>query len=122
MKKYKKGEYRDQFVIAYLTNLDNYKSIVLWAEKFALMLKKGLILLYIADEKYTNISTEQASKRLEQINKEIDLPFTHSFVALKGKTKDIIHSTGELLNGVMLISNIDNTSKDKRNQIGRAHV
>ena len=50
MKKYKKGEYRDQFVIAYLTNLDNYKSIVLWAEKFALMLKKGLILLYIADE------------------------------------------------------------------------
>ncbi|MDY6435132.1 MAG: hypothetical protein SPK52_02850, partial [Synergistales bacterium] len=105
MKKYKKGEYRDQFVIAYLTNLDNYKSIVLWAEKFALMLKKGLILLYIADEKYTNISTEQASKSLEQINKEIDLPFTHSFVALKGKTKDIIHSTGELLNGVMLISN-----------------
>lgn len=117
MKKYKKGEYRDQFVIAYLTNLDNYKSIVLWAEKFALMLKKGLILLYIADEKYTNISTEQASKSLEQINKEINLPFTHSFVALKGKTKDIIHSTGELLNGVMLISNIDNTSKDKRNPI-----
>ena len=103
MAKYKKGEYRDQFVIAYITDFNNYKNIIRWAKKFAKMLKKGIILLHISDERYTNISTQEASKRLEEINQEIDIPYTHSFAALKGKTRDIIHSTGEILNGVMFL-------------------
>ncbi len=117
MRKYKKGEYRDQFVIAYITDLSNYKDILFWAEKFALLLKKGIILLHISDEKYTKISTTEASKLLEQINKEIKIPYTHSYVAMKGKSNEIIHSTGELLNGVMIVSKIDNTTKDKSTPI-----
>lgn len=117
MAKYKKGEYRDQFVIAYITDFNNYKNIIRWAEKFAKMLKKGIILLHISDEKYTNISTQEASKRLEEINQEIDIPYTHSFAALKGKTRDIIHSTGEILNGVMIVSALENKVKDRENPI-----
>lgn len=117
MAKYKKGEYRDQFVIAYITDFNNYKNIIRWAEKFAKMLKKGIILLHISDEKYTNISTQEASKRLEEINQEIDIPYTHSFAALKGKTRDIIHSTGEILNGVMIVSALENKVKDRANPI-----
>ncbi|MDO5760738.1 MAG: hypothetical protein Q4Q06_06915, partial [Bacteroidota bacterium] len=122
MAKYKKGEYRDQFVIAYITDFEDYKDIVFWAKKFAIMLKKGLILLHISDEKYTNISTSEASKHLEQINKEIDIPYTHSFVALKGESKNIIYSTGELLNGVMLVSKVDNLSKSKNNPISVKNI
>lgn len=117
MAKYKKGEYRDQFVIAYITDFNNYKNIIRWAEKFAKMLKKGIILLHISDEKYTNISTQEASKRLEEINQEIDIPYTHSFAALKGKTRDIIHSTGEILNGVMIVSALEKKVKDRANPI-----
>lgn len=117
MHKYKKGEYRDQFVIAYITDLSEYRDILFWAEKFALLLKKGIILLHISDEKYTQTSTTEASKLLEQINKEINIPYTHSYIAMKGKSNEIIHSTGELLNGVMIVSKIDNTNKDKSTPI-----
>lgn len=122
MHKYKKGEYRDQFVIAYITDLSNYKSVLFWAEKFALLLKKGIILLHISDEKYTKISTSEASERLQQINKEINLPYTHSYAAIKGKSSEIIHSTGELLNGVMIISKLDNKTKSKSSPISVNNV
>ncbi len=122
MKKYKKGEYRDQFVIAYITDLDKCEHIVRWSEKFALMLKKGIILLHISDKRYTSIGTEEASRRLEQINQTVSIPYTHSFAALKGKTKDIIHSTGEILNGVMTVSAIDNTSKGKHSAIATDNI
>lgn len=117
MARYRKGEYRDQFVIAYITDFSNYADTIFWAEKFALMLQKGIVLLHISDERYTNISTSQASKNLEKINKEIDIPYTHSFVALKGRTKEIIHSLGEILNGVMIVAEVDNKSKKKNNPI-----
>lgn len=117
MRKYKKGEYRDQFIIAYITDLSNYKDILFWAEKFALLLKKGIILLHISDEKYTKTSTTEASELLEQINKEIDIPYTHSYIAMKGKSSEVIHSTGELLNGVMIVSKIDNMTKGKSSPI-----
>ncbi|MBR1769117.1 MAG: hypothetical protein IJ748_01520 [Bacteroidales bacterium] len=115
MKKYKKGEYRDQFVIARITDLNNCENVIRWAEKFSLMLKKGLILLYISDKNYTQCSVSEASEVLSEINSKINLPYLHSYVALEGKTSKIIHSTGELLNGVMLITQSDNKNKSKNN-------
>lgn len=117
MHQYKKGEYRDQFVIAYLTDLDNNKDVILWAEKFSNMLKKGLILLYICDKKYTDISTEKAQEKLKQINDSISLSYIHSYAVLNGKTKDIIHNLGDLLNGVMIVSKVDTQTKEKKNPI-----
>ncbi len=104
MHKYKKGEYRDQFVIAYIYDLDDYQEVVKWSIKFSTMLKKGLILLYICDEKYTNVTTTQAQERLQVINSQVSLPYVHSYAALKGKTKDIIGNLGDLLSAVMVVT------------------
>jgi hypothetical protein len=117
MHQYKKGEYRDQFVIAYLTDLDDNKDVILWAEKFSNMLKKGLILLFICDKKYTDISTDKAQEKLKQINDSISLSYIHSYAVLNGKTKDIIHNLGDLLNGVMIVSKVDTQTKEKKNPI-----
>ncbi|MBR1626800.1 MAG: hypothetical protein IJ681_06620, partial [Bacteroidales bacterium] len=84
MHKYKKGEYRDQFVIAYITDLDDYQDTVDWSIKFCNLLKKGLILLFVADEQYTQITTRQAQEKLKRINSELSLPYVHSYAALSG--------------------------------------
>ena len=104
MRKYKKGEYRDQFIIAYITDLNDYSDTVQWGIKFCNLLNKGLILLYVCDKEYTDITSEKASVILKDINDKLDLPYIHSFAVLKGKTKDIINNLGDLLNGVIIVS------------------
>ena len=115
MRKYKKGEYRDQFVIAYITDFSDCEDIVRWSEKFALLLKKGLILLHISDDRYTTITPSEAEIKLKAINEKINLPFAHSYAALKGKTKDIIHNAGDMLNGVLIVSKIANKNNTSNN-------
>lgn len=107
---YKKGEYRDQYVIAYITDFNSYENVVSWSVKFCNLLKKGLILLHISDITYTNVSTNEAQEKLKQINDNISLPFIHSYAALSGKTKNIINSIGELLNAVMIVTKVDKNS------------
>lgn len=116
MHKYKKGEYRDQFVIAYITNLEDCNEVIDWSKKFCTLLNKGLILLHISDTKYTQVTTAQAQERLKQINDALNLPYIHSYAALNGKTKDIINTLGDLLNGVMIVTKSDK-SADKTNPI-----
>lgn len=113
MHHYKKGEYRDQFVIAYITSFDNYNEVVLWSLKFCNMLQKGLILLYICDSKYNSISPDEAKMQLEKINSNIKLRYIHSYAALSGKTKDIIHNLGDILNGVMIVTHIHQITNKK---------
>ncbi|MBQ9311917.1 MAG: hypothetical protein IJ213_02610 [Bacteroidales bacterium] len=112
MRHYKKGEYRDQFIIAYITDLDNCDDVVKWSEKLALMLNKGIILLHISDPQYTPLSTSEAEVKLKKINEKINIPLSHSYAAVKGKTKDIIHSVGDLLNGVVIVSKVLNSKND----------
>lgn len=115
MHQYKKGEYRDQFIIAYLTNLDDTNTTILWATQFSIMLKKGLILLFVCDKKYTDISIDNAQDKLKQINDSISLSYIHSYCAINGKTKDIIHNVGDLLNGVMIVSQVDSSNNSSSN-------
>lgn len=112
MRHYKKGEYRDQFIIAYITDLDNCDDVVKWSEKLALMLNKGIILLHISDPQYTPLSTSEAEVKLKKINEKINIPLSHSYAAVKGKTKEIIHSVGDLLNGVVIVSKVLNSKND----------
>ena len=107
MHHYKKGEYRDQFVIAYITDFDDCSGVLQWSVKFCNILKKGLILLYISDKRYNCISTQDAKIKLEEINNKIRLSYIHSYAALSGNTKDIIHNLGDLLNGVMIVTKAD---------------
>lgn len=117
MHHYKKGEYRDQFVIAYITNFENCEDIVLWAKRFCTILSKGLILLHISDKKYTEITTTQAQEKLKQINNNLEVAYFHSYVALKGNTKQVINNLGDLLNGVMIITKLDNDITDNNNPL-----
>lgn len=119
MRHYKKGEYRDQFVIAYIADLSDYEDVVKWSIRFSNLLQKGLILLHISDPVYTDISTTEAEKKLKEINDQISLPYTHTYAAVKGKTKDVIHNTGDLLNGVMIVSKVLNKNHSSINTLSK---
>ncbi|MDD2530892.1 MAG: hypothetical protein PHN41_06650 [Bacteroidales bacterium] len=99
-----KKEKKDQFIIAYLPELENTQAIIDSAISFAKMLKKGLILLYISDNAYKSISTTEAEIVLKDLNSKItDVDF-HSYCAIEGKTKDIINKIPLFLSGVLLVS------------------
>jgi nucleotide-binding universal stress UspA family protein len=49
-------EKKDQFVIAYLADLDNPDTVLTHAVALARMLGKGLILLHISDPRYTDLT------------------------------------------------------------------
>ncbi|MDR1724922.1 MAG: hypothetical protein LBR28_00820 [Bacteroidales bacterium] len=101
-------ESKDQFIIACISNFKYAEKIIQWSCLFAKILDKGLILLHISDPQYTNITTEEAEISLQILNKQIKDIQTHSYLALKGKTKKIIHSLGEMLSAVLMVSFIEN--------------
>jgi hypothetical protein len=102
---------KDQFVIAYLPNLDKYQAILSSAISFAKMLNKGLILLHISDKAYTDISTEDAELKLQEINNSITEISFHSYCAIEGNSKEILNSIPHLLSGVLLVTSVDRNSK-----------
>ncbi|MFA6200175.1 MAG: hypothetical protein WC679_07230 [Bacteroidales bacterium] len=109
-----KKEKKDQFVIAYLPNLDKTESIISNAICFAKMLNKGLILLHISDQLYTDVNSNQAEKRLQELDSKItDISF-HSYCAIEGKTQEILYSIPKLLSGVLLVTATDNNSIAKK--------
>lgn len=109
-----KKEKKDQFIIAYLTDLENTKPIIDSAIAFSKLLDKGLILLFISDKKFNNISSQEAEKKLKELNQTIELNF-HSYCAIEGNTKEIIESLPHLLSGVLIISSVNKTDKTKAN-------
>jgi len=109
-----KKEKKDQFIIAYLPNLDKTESIINNAICFAKMLNKGLILLHISDKLYTDLNSTQAEKRLKELNSNItDISF-HSYCAIEGKTQEILYNIPKLLSGVLLVTATDNNSITKK--------
>lgn len=107
---------KDQFIIAYLPDLDKTEAIIKNAICFAKMLDKGLILLHISDKAYTNITTQEAEERLKELNSKItETPF-HSYCAIEGKSKEILYKISELLSGVLLVtsSNTDNINRKQK--------
>ena len=87
---------KDQFVVAYLPDLDKTQACLDYALQFAKILDKGLILLHISDDSLTQITTEQAEKRLKEINESLPENVFHSYVALKGKSESVLNAIGEL--------------------------
>lgn len=95
---------KDQFVIAHLTDLDNIETVYSHARRMADMLQKSIILLYITDERYNCLSTEDATEKLKAITAD------HSdttYCAIKGKTKEIVTSLPTMLNGVVAVVQVD---------------
>ncbi|MDR1848383.1 MAG: hypothetical protein LBR17_09770 [Bacteroidales bacterium] len=110
------SQHKDQFVIAYLTSLQDADRTTEWAIHFAKLLDKGLILLHITDKHYTQISPEEAESTLQNLNNRITEIPTHTYAALKGKTKDIIHSLGEVFSAVMVVGRVNNGSQSEKNK------
>lgn len=106
-------ETKEQFVIAYLNNLDYTESCIEHSVQIAKILNKGLILIHIYDTSLTNINVEDAELRLKEINSLITDVQLHSYISLKGNTKEIISKLGELLNAVLVVTSCNPTQKDK---------
>lgn len=101
---------KDQFVIAYLADLTMNDEVLSHAAFLAQMLNKGLILLYVEDPKYGNISYTEATPTLLQL--EAKYPQVHpAHVALKGKTQEIINALPTMLNGVIAVAGVNTNAR-----------
>ena len=106
-------EKKDQFVIAYLNNLDKTSTCIEHSLQMAKILNKGLILIHIYDPLFTNITVEQAEEKLKELNSNLPDTQMHSYISLKGDTKEIISKLGQVLNAVVLVSSCNPNEKDK---------
>ena len=64
-------EKKDQFVIAYLNNLDFAKTCIEHSVQIAKILNKGLILLHIYDPLLTKVGVDEAESKLKELNSQI---------------------------------------------------
>ena len=108
-------EKKDQFVIAYLNNLDFAETCIEHSVQIAKILNKGLILLHIYDPLLTGVSVDEAERKLKELNSQISETQLHSYISLKGETKEVIGKLGQLLNAVVIVSSI-NTEETKKNK------
>lgn len=106
-------EKKDQFVIAYLNNLDCTDSCIEHAVQIAKILNKGLILIHIYDEALTSIGVEEAEIKLKELNSKITDSQLHSYISLKGNSKEIIGKLGQLLNAVIIVTSCNPNEKQK---------
>lgn len=108
-------EKKDQFVIAYLNNLDFAKTCIEHSVQIAKILNKGLILLHIYDPLLTKVGVDEAESKLKELNSQITETQMHSYISLKGETKEVISKLGQLLNAVVIVSSI-NTEETNKNK------
>ena len=102
-----KKQKKDQFVIAYLTNLAETHTVVSHAAFFAQRLSKGLILLHVSDPRYTKVSPPEAEKALVEICSAPELRNCHvSYAALRGNTKQLLSSLPTLMNAVLVVAQV----------------
>ena len=102
---------KDQFVIAYLTDLTDTDTVVSHAAFFAQRLNKGLILLHISDPRYTKVTPDEAERDLKKICDTQTLKHSSTqaftYVALSGETKQVLSSLPTLLNAVLVVAQVD---------------
>jgi hypothetical protein len=108
-------EKKDQFVIAYLNNLDFAETCIEHSVQIAKILNKGLILLHIYDPLLTEVGVDEAESKLKELNSQIAETQMHSYISLKGNSKEVIGKLGQLLNAVVIVSSI-NTEETKKNK------
>lgn len=106
-------EKKDQFVIAYLNNLDCVDVCIEHSVKIANILNKGLILIHIYDELLTLIGVEEAESKLKELNSNITDVQLHSYISLKGNSKEIIGKLGQLLNAVIIVTSCNPNEKQR---------
>ncbi|MDY5969506.1 MAG: hypothetical protein SPJ13_05795 [Bacteroidales bacterium] len=104
---------KDQFVVAYIADLEQSHAVVSYALYFTRMLKKGLILLHVSDPRYTAQAPAEAEPRLQQIRRNLPQGDAISYAALKGNTKEVINVLPTLLNAVLVVAHVSANAKRK---------
>ncbi len=107
---------QDQFVVAYLTSLEKPLAVLSHALYLAQMLHKGLILIHISDEKYTQLTPADVEPRLQQLRESLPADADVSYIALKGNTKEIITQLPVLLGAVALVCHVDAHARRRQPQ------
>ncbi len=101
---------KDQFVIACLADLTMQDEVISHAAFLARMLHKGIILLYVEDKRYGNLSTKEAEQPIANIEATLtDLKPAH--VIMKGALKEVVNALPTLLNGVVAVVGINPKAK-----------
>ena len=106
--------------MAYLSNLDQPHAAVSYAFYLAQMLRKGLILLHISDEKYTRMTPAEAEPRLQQLCATLPEAAPVSYVALKGETRKVIGQLPVLIGAVAMVCHVDVHARRRSPQHPRA--
>ncbi len=109
---------KDQFVIAYLTDLTDTDTVISHALFLSQKLQKGLILLHISDPRYTRTTTEQAGQDLKKI---CDTLKNTTYAALAGDTRQIISSLPSLMNAVLVVAQVA-ARAPRRSPVNRRNV
>lgn len=114
------SEKKDQFVIAYLPQLDQPETVISHALAIARMIKKGLILLHISDPKYTTVTPIEAEQQLRCLRDRLLSSQTDiqdiNYAALQGETKPVIDALPTLLNAVVCVVQVNADAKRKNPQ------
>lgn len=108
-----KKEKKDQFVVAWMGNLQNPERVISHATFLANMLQKGLILLYVDDPRYKGPSSHEAELQLQHLREGIPLLNDVTYCALKGDSKKIAELLPTMLNSVVVVVGVD-ASADRR--------
>lgn len=98
---------KDQFIVAYISNLDQPHAVLSYAYYLSQMLKKGLILMHISDPRYTRLSPSDAELRLQQLRGTLSADADITYVALKGKTREVVEKLPVLIGAVALVCHVD---------------
>ena len=107
------AEKKEQYIAAYIADYSSVEVVLSHAMFLSNILRKGLILLRIADPKYTIETTEQAEQELKKIKNSITCPTYVTYCAVKGKTKEILTALPVAFNVVAVVGAVDKNATSK---------
>ncbi|MCR5193075.1 MAG: hypothetical protein K6D59_07195 [Bacteroidales bacterium] len=105
---------KDQFIIAYLANLESSEVVISHASYLSEKLGKGLILLHICDGRYSNITPSEAETELKRLCDEENAKHNNrhcTYAALRGDTKQTISSLPTIMNAVVIVAQVDKRAR-----------
>lgn len=110
---------KDQFIVAYISNLEQPHAVLSHAYYLSRMLNKGLILLHISDPRYTRLTTSEAELRLQRLRDTLPADANVTYVALKGKTREVVEKLPVLIGAVALVCHVDAKARRRHPQHAR---
>lgn len=117
-----KKEKKDQFIIAHIADLGQTETVLSYGTYLAAKLHKGLILLYICDPKYTQLTTSDAEGKMKDLVASLpESGVVASYAVLKGATREVVAALPTLLNAVVVVAQVDKHAR-RRSPLSRKSI